>query len=51
MDRIHVASLLAAAVLVLHRHGFWAEEISSLSPIPAADPVVATPLEPPERDH
>jgi predicted exporter len=29
--------LLAAVVLVLHRHGFWAEEISSLSPIPAAD--------------
>jgi predicted exporter len=29
--------IIAAAVLSLHRHGFWAEEISSLSPIPAAD--------------
>jgi predicted exporter len=29
--------LLAAIVLGLHRHGFWAEELASLSPIPAAD--------------
>jgi predicted exporter len=29
--------LVAGGVLGLHRHGFWAEEISSLSPIPVAD--------------